>query len=274
MSSRRLGGVVLLLASGLALLGPSAHSATAPVVQLRFGGTAIGQPFVAPANQGSDPDIVASVVTSGDGQALSVRSRDGQGNAIDFPDVDASTAGDRAVVKIVDKDLTDGDALSPGIASFTLTADFMLDSSSATDGGNNLVQRGLAKSSDQYKIQVDVVNDKLWPACAVGAKIDGQWVSSAVSSPRAVKADEWYQVRCRRTAHTLTITLFSIASDGTLTTWSSGRVIGTPNYDLTWPTTGAAPMSIGGKLRPNGTIETPSDQFNGVVDNVIFRIDD
>ena len=264
---------MLLLASGLTLLGPSAQSATAPVVQFRFGGTAIGDPFTAPANQGADPDVVASVVTSGDGQALTVRSRPGQGNAIDFPGVDDSTSGDRAVVKVVDKDLTDGDALSPGTGNFTLTADFKLDADSQADGGNNLMQRGLAKSSDQFKIQVDVINNRLWPACAVGQKVDGIWETAAVTSSRAVLPDAWYQVRCRRTAHALALTIYSIAADGTLSVWASSQQSGIPTFDLTWPlAASAAPMSVGGKLRPTGVIESPSDQFNGVVDNVLLRL--
>lgn len=274
MSSRRVGGVVLLLASGLALLAPPAGSATNATVSFGFGGGTVGEPIPTPLNRGVATDVATSIVKAEGGQAVTVRSRPGQGYAVRFPKVADSAAGRLAIVTAVDQDLDDGDALSPGNRNFALIADFKLNDRSQDDGGNNLVQRGLARSSEQYKLQVDVVNGAAVPSCAVGQTVDDTWVTAVASSPRPVSTGKWYQVRCRRTTSTLVLTVHTWTADGTLTTWSRRQLTGIPPFDLTWPATSpAVPLTIGGKLQPNGSFPRENDQFNGVVDNVTLRIE-
>ncbi len=258
------------------LLTPACAAAPLPaVVDYRFNRGTLGQPIVVPANLGNDPDVVASIVTSNGGRAVTVRSRSGQGRAADFPTATDSAAGRRSVVSIIDTDTSNGDALSPGVRDFTLAADFKLDAGETqADGGNNLVQRGLAGSSDQFKIQVDIVNGRAKPACALGQVRESGWQAVVAKSPRAVRTGQWYRVRCRRSAGALVLVVIAIAADGTSTTFSRVRVAGIPELDVTWPPDSTVPMTIGGKLRPNGRFHSQSDQFNGVVDNVSLRVTD
>lgn len=256
------------------LVTPACAVAPIPsVVDYRFNRGTIGQPIVAPTNLGSDPDVVASIVTSSGGRAVTVRSRTGQGRAVDFPAATDSAAGRRSVLSILDTDTRDGDALSPGLRDFTLVADFNLDSGDTqADGGNNLVQRGLAGSSDQFKIQVDISGGRARPACALGQTRNGAWQVVVAKSTRTIRPGQWYRVRCRRTADALVLVVITIADDGAFTTFSRVRVTGTADFDLAWPPDSTVPMTIGGKLRPNGRFHSQSDQFNGVVDNVSLRI--
>lgn len=280
--------MLLLLASGLTLPTPPADAAlaassalaasatvataVAPVARFRFGGGTLGQPIPAPANKGDDPDVVASVVTQNRGRALAVLSRPGQGNAVDFPSF-AAVANDRlAAVRVTDTDLADGDALAPGLATFTLIGDFRLDPGGPADDGNNLVQRGLHGSSHQYKVQVDVVRGRARPSCAVGQAVDGVWESSTVVASRVVARETWYQVRCRRTEHALVLIVHAVGADGSLSVWSRDQLTGVPTYDLTWAGSPEVPMTIGGKLWPTGEFDPDDDQFSGVVDNVALRL--
>ncbi len=261
------GCVAVIFAPACAVVAPEV------VAEYRFNGGSIGEPIGVPANLGSDPDVVASVVTSDGGQAVTVRSRAGHGRAVDFPDATDSAAGRRSVLSITDVDTSDGDALSPGRRSFTLRADFNLDAGDTqADGGNNLVQRGLATSTDQFKVQVDLGGGQAWPACAVGQTRDREWQVAVATSPRPVQPGQWYRVRCRRTAHALALTVFAIVDDGTLARFSRIRVSGIHRFNLWWPPDSTVPMTIGGKLRPNGRFHPQSDQFNGVVDNVSLRV--
>ena len=268
---------MLPLVGCLAVLFAPASAVDAPagVVAYRFNHGSIGQPIEAPSNLGSDPDVVASVVTSNGGEAMTVRSSAGQGRAVDFPAVADSTAGRRAALAISDVDTSDGDALSPGRRSFALLADFNLDAGNTqADGGNNLVQRGLAKSSDQFKVQVDLADGQAWPECAVGQTRDGEWQVAVATSPRPVQPGQWYRIRCRRTPDALALTVLAIADDGTRARFSHIRVSGIPLFSLRWPADSTVPMSIGGKLRPSGQFYPQGDQFSGVVDNVSLRIRD
>lgn len=269
--SRRLGGVALVVAGALALDLP-AHAASITVAEFQFDGV-IGDPMPPPVNAGADPDLTASFVTSGAGWARTARARGGKGTALDLPGLAASSRGDVAIMEVADTDLTDGDALSPGTADFTLAADLRLDLDSTATDGNNVVQRGLARSSDQYKIQADVVNGRARVECALGKTVDGAWTSVRVTSSRAITSRRWYRAKCRRSGSTLTLVVRTWAADGTARTWSKDEVSGLPVLDLTWPVDGnVAAMTVGGKLRPDGSIPADHDQLNGLVDNVALRI--
>jgi hypothetical protein len=253
-------------------------SAATEVVRLDFNfGAVIGQPVPAIQNLG-DPDIKVSVVSKNGGKILVAGGRPGNGQAINFPDHDGGEFGPRAVLKLVDNDLSDGDALSPGTADFTFGADFKLDAISVStkyDNGNNLIQRGLHGSSDQYKIQVDKTAAGMKPSCSLAQKISADETRSAsVTSNAIIEPGHWYRVRCRREGSTLTIVVTLFNADGTQSVVETPPVTNIPVVDLTWPLKApVVPMSIGGKLHADGTIVSESDQFNGLVDNPMLKVD-
>lgn len=269
----RLGGVVLLLVGTVVVLSSPAQSATVTVVAFRFDAGTIGASVAPPANRGTATDLVTDVVRLNGGRLVVGASRTGVGRSLDFP-ARLDTEADRlAVLRVVDGDLTNGDALSPGTASFTFGADFRVDGGTRPDPGNNLLQRGLFGSTHQYKIQVDQINGTPRPECALGQMVDGAWVTVKATSPRAVAKATWYQVTCRRSGTTLVLSVFSFAADGTRALYARQRVTGIPAFDLTWPTEDpVVPMTIGGKLSPDGAFEADDDQFNGLVDNVFLKI--
>lgn len=247
------------------------------VLRINFDVGIVGQPVPAIPNLGADPDLAVSVITQNGGQILVTNGRTGNGRAIDLPSHDGLSTGPRAVVKVVDTDITDGDALSPGLATFTFGADFKLDathSSTEFDNGNNLIQRGLAGSSDQYKIQVDTTASGTKPSCGISQKIsDTETLSASVTSSVVIDPSAWYRVRCTRQDTTLKIVVTRFNDDGTPQPAVTNTKTAIPAIDLTWPTTlPIVPMSIGGKLNPNSTISGPSDQFNGLIDNATLTV--
>lgn len=260
-----------VLAEGLA------EETAVDVVWINFDVGVIGQPIPATIpNGGAEPDIEASMVLKNGGQALVASGRVGNGRAIDLPAHDGASTGPRAVVKVIDNDVTDGDALSPGTGTFTFGADFNLDATSSStsyDNGNNLIQRGLYGSGDQYKIQVDITATGPKPSCGLQTVSATETLNAAVTSSVIVETGRWYRVRCTRQDTTLKIVVTPYNADGTPQTAVTTTKSNIPVLDLTWPVTApVVPMSIGGKLHPNSTIASESDQFNGLIDNAILRI--
>lgn len=254
----------------------SAEVAAVTVVQIPFSGQ-YGQPAPTQITNNGAPDVDATKVTRDGGDLIVVPSRQGQGRAIDTPDFDGASNGPRAMVKVVDSAVGNGDSLSPGTGRFMFGADFRLDAvstGSPNDNGNNLIQRGLAGSSDQYKIQVDSTTLGFRPSCGLAQKIsDTETRTAAVTSSVVVEPDQWYRVRCTRAAGTLRIVVTPYAADGSPGTAVTTSRTNIPVIDLTWPTTAPiVPMSIGGKLNPDGTIVNQSDQFNGAIDNAILTL--
>lgn len=268
MRFRCAGGVAMLLIGGSVLSGTPAESVSSTVVALPYNTSVLQVEGAARA------DLSSSVVTASTGQAVLARSVDGQGRAIDFPSRYATNAGRLAIQRIVDTDLRNGDALSPGTSDFTLAADFRLDGGTAPDPGNNLVQRGTWGSSHQMKLQVDLINGVPRPECMLGQTISGRFVYARASLPRAIAFGRWYRMVCRRTGTTLTLAVHSIGADGRITLLARHRISTPTVFDLTWPPSSTAPVpfTVGGKLWPNGQIDPDDDQFNGLVDNVRLTI--
>lgn len=222
-------------------------------------------------NEGTDGNVVSSYVNAG-GAALRISTVTNNGGRARW---DASPNGlgvrlpafasvnePHAVIQVTDPSGADG--LSPGSRGFGVGADFRLNSISAKagsgDDGNNLVQRGLHYQSAQYKLQVD----NHTPSCTV----KGSGGSTTVAGPR-VSAEKWYRLRCVRSGSQLTLSVAALASNGSPGTPSqTGRAsaAGTVTFSR------SVPLSVGGKLAAvNQLIHTESiDQFNGVVDNIVF----
>jgi hypothetical protein len=276
----RRSGALLVAAAILAIAAPPAIAtalAAVEVVRVNFDVGTLGQPVPAIPNLGAEPDIQISVIGKNGGVILVGSGRTGNGRAIDLPDHDGATTGPRGVVKVIDADPGDGDALGPGLATFTFGADFKLDAvnaSSEFDDGNNLIQRGLAGSSDQYKLQIDVTAAGPRPSCSIAQKLsDVQTLSAAVTSSVVVDPALWYRARCTRQGTTLKLVVTPYNPDGTPQTAVTTSKTNIPAIDLTWPTTAPIPpMSIGGKLNANSTVSGPSDQFNGLIDNAMLTV--
>jgi hypothetical protein len=204
--------------------------------------------------------VRAQSVTTGSGEVLRSRGA-ANGWSVTLPAYSA-IGGDYAVIRV--SNLLAADGFSPGSSAFTVGADFALGEVStggSIDNGNNLVQRGLSGDSGQYKVEVD----GRIPSCLVTGT-DGTVMATA-SAP--VVPESWYRVQCTRRDESVTLELGAISADGsaTLSSVSSSGPIG----EVVMPT--HTPLSIGGKLRPDGTLVLSStDQFNGKVDNVFYRL--
>lgn len=268
-------------AAALTLVAPPAIAtalAAVEVVRINFDVGTIGQP--APAtipNVGVEPDIAISVVTKNGGVVTIASGRTGNGRAIDTPTHDGASTGARGVIKVIDSDLADGDALSPGLATFSFGADFKLDavnSSTSYDNGNNLIQRGLAGSGHQYKLQVDNSTAGPKASCGLEQKVsDTETRTAFVTSTVIIDPALWYRVRCTRQDTTLKVVVTPYNPDGTAQAAVTTSKSAIPAIDLTWPvTTPTIPMSIGGKLNATGAIANQSDQFNGLIDNAVLIV--
>lgn len=252
------------------LLGPA--SAAAPrdastVVQIGFDSATPGSPITAVRNAGT-ANTTQSVVTANGGALGAVWSKIGSGPAADFPVYGAKTANKRAVIAVLNAGSTD--QLTPGARPFTFGATARLDAASEgtdSDNGNNLVQRGLYDAIAQYKLEAD----SGYYTC----RVKGDGGALAVTSTRRITADVWYRVTCSRQVRTtgdrLVVKVAKVHADGSLaaatTDVSKTAPIGQLSYDL------ATPLSIGGKLADATTITDSSDQFNGVVDDVVLTLE-
>lgn len=155
------------------------------------------------------------------------------------------------------------DRTDPGTGAFSFGADFALDrvtGVSATDDGDNLVQRGLFGAHPQYKIQLDGGH----PLC----RVSGSEGAVSVRATERVASDEWYRVRCRRVGDVVSLRVVSFdGSDREVREYAGAGRTGTLSYG-----SDDSPFSVGGKVDARGNvIAGDSDQFNGLVDNVVFR---
>lgn len=255
----------------LSVLGQSSTAESAsPELLLDFDGAAAGSVVTNVDNTGTAP-VSGSVVTTNGGQAVSEASRGDQLNGVRLPAFDPKVTGPRAVIAVVTSNTTE--VLSPGKRAFSWGADFKLDAVStsketgSTDNGDNLVQRGLAGSHRQFKLELD----KRQAACRVEASAG----SLRVQIPVTVDPSSWYRATCSRMLNKVTATLVRYDADGNVTdSWSRSATRSSGLGTLVWSNP-EVPLSVGGKLTNDGrVVAKASDQFNGVVDNVVFDIID
>lgn len=263
------------LAFVLAVLPPSSSvlagsaSRVGKDVDLQFTeGVAVGTAFPAGhvfTNSGSaGTDVVATALYANSGKFKAVAGR-GTGNfAIAAPaHITSATATPKsAVIRISNATATD--LLDPGTDPFSFGADFNLNTRSSTpdskDNGDNLIQRGLAGSATQYKIQIDAGK----PSCVVR---QGTTIVTAKAT-QVIERGTWYRAICQRTGTTVTLTVTRLSTGAQVPTTpgSSAAVL-----DLSIAT--GVPMSIGGKLSDAGAvILSATDQFNGRIDNAFLDL--
>ncbi len=268
MTKRRIPAAAAAAAlASTALIAASALPAQAApndVVRFNFDGISLGSHPTTIPNQGTGP--AANVVSENGGQVTVVNSRSGQGRAIDFPDHAAPITGPRAVIAVPGTTLP-----QVGTNRLVWRADFRLDTgttatSGSADDGDNLLQRGLAGTAAQYKLQVDGER----PSCTLWTAASGETVTARLTSAQKVHRGQWYTATCTRSGKKLTLTVVGHTGPHAGTTLTATNTSSTV-LDLQHPAT--VPITVGGKMYHNTHIPRSStDQFNGLVDNVKVSI--
>lgn len=144
---------------------------------------------------------------------------------------------------------------NPGPRDFAFGAEVLMysDEASEQDNGDNVMQRGLAADSSQYKLQVD----HGVPSCVVAGS-DGRLF---VKGPR-LQVDVWYALKCARIGDQLVITITN-QSDESVVAKAVGGPIGSVSLEPD------RPLSIGRKVTAWGEpVVNQPDQFNGALDSV------
>lgn len=258
------------VALGLTLLPLVASDATAspgravsvPLSLTFDDGTAAEGSVVTTSRNSGSAAVRIDVVTRSGGTA---RRADGMDSpwAVRLPAYTGSSDPARAVLRI--RATGTSDPLSPRTRDFAFGVDFRLDATSTgltVDNGDNLVQRGLYGDAAQFKLEVDGGH--------VACRVKGAAGSVYVRSTLAVRRGVWYRTICTRNSGSLVVHVASVTSSGPgayIRTARSGTA-GDVNM------TDAVPMSVGGKLSANGSmVLAATDQFNGVVDRVFYRLD-
>jgi hypothetical protein len=208
------------------------------------------------------PDLVGTVSSVPGGSVTSGPDRNPAGHSLRMEPFRYGEAARPAVV-VLRSAPGAHDRTDPGHDDFTFGADFVLDAEtgvSPTDNGDNLVQRGLSGRGPQYKIQLDGGR----PSC----RVSGSEGAVVVRATDAVDPGQWYRVRCRRVGDVVTLRVVSsLDSVWQVQAYAVQGRTGTLSYGGN-----DAPFSIGGKVDASGAVLAgDSDQFNGLVDNVVFR---
>ncbi len=207
------------------------------------------------------PGIVGAVASVAGGEVAAGPDRSPAGHSLRMERFRPGQPASPAVVVV--RPLTQAlDRTDPGDGNFAFGADFVLDELtgvSPTDNGDNLVQRGLFGAQSQYKIQLDGAH----PSC----RVSGDEGAVTVRATHRVEPGDWYRVRCRRVGNEVTLRVAAGADADRAREYSERGATGSLSYGG-----GDAPFSIGGKVDQHGDVlATDSDQFNGLVDDVVFR---
>lgn len=223
-----------------------------------------GRPnLLALALDGSDGDVATSMRPDADGLIIDVVTLDGgvvttgrdsaEAAAFRFPSYATGPQPPRAIVRV--QEVADPGALRVDDLDFTFGADFAVDDRSegaGVDGGNNLIQRGLASDGSQFKIDID---DGM-PLCRIEG--DGGVLEARIHEE--VRPQEWYRVRCARRGEAIRLSLTPITLAGPTAVATASGPLGRLSFRA------GLPLSIGGKLAANGAvIRSTTDQFNGLV---------
>lgn len=264
-------GAVLVAAPVTSAIASSANLAGRDIELAFSEGQPVGYVFPAGTmftNTGTAGGGVVATALYANGGVLKVAAGRGTGNlAVAAPvHISAATETPKSAVIRVSNAGT-ADHLDPGTESFSFGADFALNTASATagskDDGDNLIQRGLASSATQYKIQIDGGK----PSCVLRQ----QATTLTAKATQAIERSIWYRAVCNRTTtggvSTVTLTVTRL-SDGTVLPAQAGTG---PALDLSIATT--VPLSIGGKITESGALVLSStDQFNGRIDNAFLDL--
>lgn len=199
-----------------------------------------------------------------DGQ-LAVQEDEEFGLVWDFPEFARDAQPPRAVASALSRP-PGPDPLSPGRSDFRYGATFTKDAQSKgtdVDNGDNLLQRGLASDTYQFKLELD--DDR--PRC----QVKGSEGTLGVRADVEVRAGTWYSVECERHGDALRVTVI-IDPRGTGNVHTAEKV--GPIGELDWDGT-QTPIAIGGKLAADkSVIRMATDQFNGLMSRVWVDVTD
>lgn len=251
---RRSGTLLIAaaLAVGTVVAAPSSGAQSPYEVKLDFDGS-VGTSTV-PRSDGVVP-VEVELVTQDGGAALLTDSSPGQGTALRLP---RRPSGSRVAVVAI-HNTGSLDRLAPGTRDFAVAVDVRADGGVDTDG-ENVVQRGLADDVGQIKIELD---REVIQCTVKGA--DGR-VTARLDD--AIVPGVWYRLACLRSGDTLMLSAIRLDNGDRASVRASGPI---GDVRTASPKT---PMSVGGKVTPIGEIASwQPDQFNGMVDNVVFSID-
>ncbi len=253
---------------GMDVLAASPALAGRDVVLAFSEGQPVGHVFPATTNFTNTGTAGSGVVATplyANGGVLKVAAGRGTGNlAVAAPAHTGTATPKSAVIRVSNADT---DRLDPGMGDFSFGADFVLNTASATagskDNGDNLIQRGLANSATQYKIQIDGGK----PSCVLRK----QTTAITVRTTQVIERNIWYRAVCSRTTSggqtTVTLTVTRLSDGTTLPAQASTD----PAFDLSIDT--RVPLSIGGKLTETGALVlSDTDQFNGRIDNAFLDL--
>jgi hypothetical protein len=208
------------------------------------------------------PGIVGAVSAVGGGEVAAGPDRSSSGHSLRMERFRPGQPAAPAVVVV--RPVADVlDRTDPGDDDFAFGADFVLDAltgTSPTDNGDNLVQRGLFAAEAQYKIQLDGGH--------ASCRVAGSSGAVTVRATDPVEPEQWYRVRCRRVGDEVTLRVVTgLDSDREVREYAERGATGSLSYDRA-----DSPFSIGGKVDQHGEVlATDSDQFNGRIDDVVFR---
>ncbi len=201
-------------------------------------------------------EVSVDIVTAGGGELLA--SRGVAGRALRFP-----AFSSKRVAAIVSVSSSTPGWMDPGDRRLTFGVAVRLDAESSgtvADNGDNLLQRGLFDDPAQFKVQAD----HRQPSCLVR----GDEGSVLVKSPVRMEPGAWYRLRCERDDQAVTIRV-SLVQDGVVTTVRSTTATGRIGDVVFAETT---PISIGGKLDPDGGAAAATDQLNGRLGRAFVEI--
>lgn len=205
-------------------------------------------------NVGTSP-LRLTVVTARGGVLRRVSDGVG-GGAVRFP-----ATGSNGFALITNRGTTDAATLSPGRGDFSFGARFNLDDRSTSgsgDNGDNLMQRGLWGDSGQYKLEID--------RGRVTCRVKGDAGAVQVTSSVAVQRQRWHRAQCARVGNKVSLSVGR--PDGTVARSAATGPIGSVKMFA------STKLTVGGKATAKGTVNVAaSDQFNGIVDDIIYRRD-
>jgi hypothetical protein len=241
--------------------GPGVDRAAGPELNLSMNGKKSRKsPGVTGLKNDGRSNLKVGVATRDGGRAKLVRGRTTR-HAVRLPSLSNKLAPPKAEIRVTVAGR--GAPLDPGTRDFVFGADFLLDRVSdggRRDDGDNLIQRGQFNSQAQYKIQLD--------HSVAYCRVKGSDGAVAVLTSHLTR-NRWYRVRCQRTADTVRLRVWKLKKQGPhlVADVSQTGVIG----DVTQPRTRA--LSIGGRLNNKNVVPRGhTDQFNGVVDQVLYDV--
>ncbi|MBL7258403.1 LamG-like jellyroll fold domain-containing protein [Paractinoplanes lichenicola] len=194
--------------------------------------------------------------TSGRGPALTTRTANGgairydnatpSGRYVTFPAACSATATacPRALFETASVA-----SLNPGTRTFRWSARMQLTKAQIV-GSANIMQKGVAKASSQWKMQVGKTNGKA-QCVMVGA---GSAAVHIARSSATVADGQWHKVVCQR-------------SGATLSVWVDDKQVGSTAIPSTLSVSNTLPLRIGG---PN--FNTKSDMYHGRLDDVYAEL--